>query len=714
MRDLEILAPAGSFEAGIAAFRGGADAVYLGLSDFSARKSAKNFSRDELLAIKKEAVEHKKKIYVTLNTLVKESELKAVLDVAAFLEEIETDGVILQDLGLASAIKKLFPALPLHASTQMAVHTADGVRFLKKSGFSRVVLSREVPLDKIAVIKESVPDMELEVFVHGALCYSFSGLCLASGMLLNRSGNRGMCAQICRSFYETEEGREGYFFSCNDLMLKDHIDELAAAGVVSLKIEGRMKDPEYVFYTSALYHAAVKHDETIGPLKNSKISFARESTEGYLRNFNGDRLVSSDFPGHRGVKTGNCEKRAGRRFLLRTKYALGLHDGILFFKNNNRREPYIFSIEEITATSGKILKTVGAGERIWLRGAHVPEINDEIFLVSSRFLDLKKINPAAFKPWKKSIDIEVVRDGDDKVRLKSGDFSFEVSELPIEKSEHQSNFINNLSENLKNSGDSLYTLNALSCDATCEYIFLNPSLTKKIRKDFYAAYAEHRDKGRNEKINAELSCVSPESDDNMLTPPDVFKRRELFNPDGEVPFFMNCDDFSLLKKIGGYSVIPLLPLMKRDDGYLNRIRTYVIENRSEKFLIGLSNIGQFEFAQSLRTRENVLFFADFPLYIANSKTLDFLKKLLGAKLLFGYSWIEDKDGDSFQNGSVIKISDSFNPPLFISAGCFERSNGLKKCEICKGTKSIRTLRNMDRTFKVISKDCVSFMFKKSN
>ena len=201
MQDLEILAPAGSFEAGIAAFRGGADAVYLGLSDFSARKSAKNFSRDDLLALKKEAVGQKKKIYVTLNTLVKDSELNAVLDAASFLDEIETDGVILQDLGLASTIKKLFPSLPLHASTQMAVHTADGVKFLKRLGFTRVVLSREVPLKKIAEIKKAVPDMELEVFVHGALCYSFSGLCLASGMLLNRSGNRGMCAQICRSFY---------------------------------------------------------------------------------------------------------------------------------------------------------------------------------------------------------------------------------------------------------------------------------------------------------------------------------------------------------------------------------------------------------------------------------------------------------------------------------------------------------------------------------
>ena len=713
MQNLEILAPAGSFEAGIAAFRGGADAVYLGLNDFSARKSAKNFSRDDLLAIKKEASEQKKKIYVTLNTLVKESELKAVLEAAAFLNEVEIDGVILQDLGLASTLKKLFPALPLHASTQMAVHTADGVKFLKKLGFSRVVLSREVPLKKISEIKKSVPDMELEVFVHGALCYSFSGLCLASGMLLDRSGNRGMCAQICRSYYESENGSAGYFFSCNDLILKDHVDELAAAGVDSFKIEGRMKDPEYVFYTSALYHAAVRHDDTIEALKNSKISFARESTEGYLHNFNGDKLVSNDFPGHRGVKTGICEKRAGRRFLLRTKYALGLHDGILFFKNNNKKEPYIFSIEEIAATSGKILKTVRAGERVWLGGAHIPEINDEIFIVSSRFLDLKKINPASFKPWKKGIDIKITREND-KIRLQSGDFCFEVSGLPIDKSEHQSNFIANLSENLKNSGDSLYTLDRLSFDGTCEYIFLNPSVTKKLRKDFYTAYAEYTAKKRAEKINAELSesCLDPCN--NKLKSLDIFKNRELFNPDGEIPFLMNGDDFSLLKKVGGYSVVPLLPLMKRDVEYLKKIQTYVTGNRSEKFLIGLSNIGQLEFAQRLLSQENVIFFADFPLYIANSKTLEFLKKLLGDKLLFGYHWIENRDEDSFGNGFLLKVSDTFDPPLFISAGCFERSNELKKCELCRGGKSIRILKNSDRTFKVVSKECISFMFKKTN
>ena len=205
--DVEILAPAGSFEAAVAAFEGGADAVYLGLSDFSARKAAKNFSKEELRSLKTLAESKGKKIFAALNTVIKEDETGSALDAARFLSDISADAVILQDIGFATLLKKLFPTLTLHASTQMAVHTVEGVKFLKSQGFSRVVLSREVPLDLITKIKKEVPDMELEVFVHGALCYSFSGLCLASGMVLGRSGNRGMCAQLCRRYYETEDGK---------------------------------------------------------------------------------------------------------------------------------------------------------------------------------------------------------------------------------------------------------------------------------------------------------------------------------------------------------------------------------------------------------------------------------------------------------------------------------------------------------------------------
>ena len=421
---VEILAPAGSFEAAVAAFEGGADAVYLGLSDFSARKVAKNFSREELRSLKTLAESRGKKIFAALNTVIREDEIESALDAARFLSDISVDAVILQDIGLASILKKLFPALPLHASTQMAVHTVEGVKFLKSQGFSRVVLSREVPLEHISKIKKEVPDMELEVFVHGALCYSFSGLCLASGMVLGRSGNRGMCAQLCRSYYETEDGKRGHFFSCNDLEYKDYVQQLRFAGVDSFKIEGRMKSPEYVFHTSALYRAMLERSDYFEALKNSKVCFARKATLGYLKNFSGENLISSKYPGHRGVKIGVCEKRLKDRFFIKTKYSLGIRDGILFFKNNDETQPFNCSVEEISSVSGKNLKIVGESSRVYVKTAELPEVGDEIFLVSSRTLERKKVNPESFPQWKKALRLEVSLVGN-KIKIKSGDFFYE-------------------------------------------------------------------------------------------------------------------------------------------------------------------------------------------------------------------------------------------------------------------------------------------------
>ena len=703
--NVEILAPAGSFEAAVAAFEGGADAVYLGLSDFSARKAAKNFSKEELRSLKTLAEKQGKKIFAALNTVIKSSEIESALDAARFLSDISVDAVILQDIGFATLLKKLFPALPLHASTQMAVHTVEGVKFLKTLGFSRVVLSREVPLDLIAKIKKEVPDMELEVFVHGALCYSFSGLCLASGMVLGRSGNRGMCAQLCRSYYETEDGVKGHFFSCNDLEYKDYVQQLKFAGVDSFKIEGRMKSPEYVFHTSALYRAMLERSDYFEALKNSRICFARKATTGYLKNFSGENLISSKYPGHRGVKIGVCEKRLKDRFFIKTKYSLGIRDGLLFFKNNDETQPCNCSVEEISSASGKNLKIVGDSSRVYIKTAELPEVGDEIFLVSSRTLERKKVNPGSFQMIKKSIPLEVSLRGKN-LEIKSGNFLYVSEEISAESSENQNNFKDKFAEILKNSGESFYFSDKVSFDKSCEFIFIQPALMKKIRNDFYIRYKDFADAGY-EKRKAEIlsSFVLPESADV----PKIFCERALMNPDGEIPFFMPADSENMLKTVGEFLTIPLLPLMKESEKYLNKINEIISRNRDKKILVGLSNFGHLNFALEHLKDDNLFFFIDFSLYIANEFSYSFFKNLLGEKLLFGYSWIEEKGEIPALPPEVIAVS-GFNPPLFVSAGCFERSNGFKKCADCKGSKSEHFLKNCGRKFKVISKNCVTFMF----
>lgn len=241
---IEILAPAGSFESLVAAVRSGADAVYLGAKDFSARASAQNFSLEEL----KEAVSYchirGANAYLTVNTLMTDTELQSAVDLVCNAYLAGIDAVIVQDIGLASILRKELPELRLHGSTQMSVHTPSGAKALYEMGFSRVVLSRELSLKEIKEIRESCP-IELEAFVHGALCMSVSGQCYFSAMLGSRSGNRGMCAQPCRLPFKLRNGSD-HALSLKDNSLVEYINELEKIGVSSAKIEGRMKRPEYV------------------------------------------------------------------------------------------------------------------------------------------------------------------------------------------------------------------------------------------------------------------------------------------------------------------------------------------------------------------------------------------------------------------------------------------------------------------------------------
>ena len=284
---LEVLAPAGSTESLIAAVRCGAAAVYLGLSDFNARRAAHNFTEDELAEAVAYCHARGVKVHLALNTLVRDDELADALRVAETACRLGVDALIVQDLGLARCIRAAAPTMPLHASTQLSCHTPAGVDFLREAGFSRVVLSREMSREEIAACAGR--GVELEVFVHGALCMSVSGQCYFSAMLGRRSGNRGACAQTCRLPFAPADKNakpcspDAAALSLKDNCLVDYIADLESLGVTSLKIEGRMKRPEYVAAASAVYSAAAR-GETVDPntLDSLKKVFSRTGfTDGY-------------------------------------------------------------------------------------------------------------------------------------------------------------------------------------------------------------------------------------------------------------------------------------------------------------------------------------------------------------------------------------------------------------------------------------------------
>ena len=280
---MELLAPAGSMEAVTAAVQNGADAVYFGYGDFNARRGARNFTREEAAAAVAYCHLRGCKVNLTLNTLLTDRELPAAAEVAAHASDIGVDAVIVQDLGVARMLRQSVPDLPIHGSTQMTVHSLDGVKLCADLGMTRVVLGRELSRDQIAYICQNAP-IEIEVFGHGALCMCWSGQCFFSSVIGGRSGNRGMCAQPCRLNYGWNGRADEYPLSLKDLSLAGHLKALEHMGVACLKLEGRMKRPEYVAIVTGIYARALREDREPTPeeIDTLKQAFSRQGfTDGY-------------------------------------------------------------------------------------------------------------------------------------------------------------------------------------------------------------------------------------------------------------------------------------------------------------------------------------------------------------------------------------------------------------------------------------------------
>ena len=289
---LELLAPAGSMEAVAAAIQNGADAVYLGYGDFNARRNAKNFSREEFAAAVSYCHVRGAKVYLTLNTLLTDRELPQAAEFAAEASALGADAVLVQDMGVLRMVRQVAPDLPIHASTQMTVHNLDGVKMVADLGMTRAVLSRELSRDQIEYICQNAP-IEIEVFAHGALCMCYSGQCFLSSIIGGRSGNRGLCAQPCRLKYGWGDKADSYPLSLKDLSLAGHLRELRKMGVKCVKLEGRMKRPEYVAVVTGIYSRAIHEDRepTAEEVEQLQAAFSRQGfTQGYYLDQQGSHM----------------------------------------------------------------------------------------------------------------------------------------------------------------------------------------------------------------------------------------------------------------------------------------------------------------------------------------------------------------------------------------------------------------------------------------
>ena len=454
--NIELLSPAGDLECARAAIQNGADAIYLGVSSFSARASAKNFTLEELKEVINYAHIRNVKVHLALNTLIKNNEFSEALSLAEKAYEYGIDAILVQDLGLATILVNSFPKLPIHASTQMSIHSLEGVRALEKQGIKRVVLARELSIHEIEYICRN-SNIEIETFIHGALCISYSGQCLFSSMVGGRSANRGKCAQACRLPYQLLQGDRtidnGYLLSPRDLCGLDFLPDLIEAGVSSLKIEGRLKSPEYVATVTRIYRKYIdlynSGEEYKIDIKDKK-DLLQVFNRGNFSNGHLDReanldLVYKEKQNNMGIYIGNVANYNSKKghVSLNLNDTLAIGDSITFENEETkyRVSELMYQNENIQRATDNQMVTIGR-----MKGNIAP--GDKIFKIASKELtenamltysgkELKKIKLKCKISIKKNKEIEVfVKPDREYEHYKNVSVNIKSNIIPIE-SENQ-------------------------------------------------------------------------------------------------------------------------------------------------------------------------------------------------------------------------------------------------------------------------------------
>lgn len=489
MNKVELLAPAGNFNCLVSAINNGADAVYLGGKNFSARAFANNFDSNEIIEAINYAHLRNVKVYVTLNTLLNESEFNNAIKLVDFYYQNNVDALLIQDLGLYYYIKNKYPDFDLHSSTQMHVHNIDGIKNAKELGFSRVVIARESDID---FIKEACKqNIGIETFVHGAICVSYSGQCLMSSATKNRSANKGMCAQCCRLRYELYdsvkkiETNTNYLLSPKDLCLINDIPKLIDAGVKSFKIEGRLKSPAYVGYVTGLYRKAIdnyydgiQYKITDEELNNLKVLFNRNFTNDYL--YKKDDIFGQKTPNHLGIEIGETINYSNNNLYIKLYSPLNQFDGIrindfgcivnMLYKDgllvSGGKKGDIVSIKTDNNYFGKVYKTLDYTLENTIMNTPNKKLPINIYVAA-------KIN--------KQIEVS----------LSCDDVSFKyISKVFPQKAKNKPLNYDSFYKQFSKLNDTIYYLNDFQVDI--DDVFLQISLLNEIRRDSIIEFNKYR------------------------------------------------------------------------------------------------------------------------------------------------------------------------------------------------------------------------------
>lgn len=734
----EVLAPGGSLDHALWALEGGADAVYVGFQKFSARSHANNLSLDDISALTAVARSKGAHVYCAVNTILGADEVADAVGLAWELHWRGVEALIVQDLGLAAALKHHGPPLDLHASTQAAVHNPGGVAALKQMRFRRVVLARELMMSEIARVVDSDPGMEYEVFVHGALCYAVSGNCMASGLMLGRSANRGDCGQVCRTKFELdylipgphrresphEEGVEGEihappgettwktgtlgaFASMNDLELGSRIRDLRALGVLSFKIEGRMKPPAYSYNTARAYKLFLeggRDDEARGHLDEARLQYGRLPSAGWFDGHKAGAQTNPAWAGTLGMPLGTIEAASphplvatGSRVAAFRSLAKG--DGIMIL-GTSPGQVFRGALDGPAKLAGAKAELVLAarptfdprGGSVWLISRHDGK------------LPVKK----AGRPWRHPVDTQVTLEAG-QVTLATGAFGGVTLTAPWTSEPARGD--RGVEDSLKDvltASDSRFTLGHLALENRAGPLFVAPKALKELRRQWYALVEQSAQAFAEQARAAVLSFRAEGS------PPPA---RKPLSPQGRVHqllgFVVDWSGLRLadLSPTPWGLALPLAPFTPAEDNYFARLRDFVAQaaqDPSVRLFLGLNNPGHLTWLRRLRDEGFVLphWFADWGFHTANPWTK---VQLDGAApgLAFCLGWLEAPQA----------AETSFQPPLFTSRACMLRNSfadtgvpqARPRCpDGCAGHFSAR-LTQGKKGFRVEARDCINYL-----
>jgi putative protease len=705
----EVLAPGGSLDHALWALEGGANAVYVGFQKFSARSHADNLTLDDMSALTSVARSKGARVFCAVNIILDPSEIAEAVALSWQLHFRGVDALIVQDLGLALALTRHGPPLDLHASTQAAVHNPGGVQALKAMGFCRVVLARELTMAEIAEIVASDPDMEYEVFVHGALCYAVSGNCMASGMMIGRSANRGDCGQICRTKFELDylipgprrrespheeglpegihappgeetwkHGNLGAFASMNDLESGARIRELRSVGVRSFKIEGRMKPPAYSYNTAKAYRAFLdgRDDEGWACLDEARVRYGRLPSAGW---FDGHKALSQTNPGWAGTLgmplgeiVGGSERTVHLATQSRDKVFQGLSrgDGVLL----------------LGRTPGQVFRGALDGPASVKGGQAEVSLADKIgfdprqgtlWLVSRH--DGKLPVKRTGKTWRHPVPLTIVlenAEGDER----SARLTLETSALggislsqilPSELAQGDRGIEASL-DSIFRASDSPFGLGELVIDNHAGPLFVQPRLLKELRRAWYALVEQKA----AAFVASVPSAVKTAAALLAAAHPQV----------GRAPARASLSPLVGVNKLTGFITeweslrgdqlavtpwglaLPLAPFTPNEESYFGRLRDFLVRLKDEgggPVFPGLSNPCHLTWMRRLRDEGLALdaWFADWGFHTANAWTPAQLDASLPG-LAFAVHWVEDEKTEDH----------SYFPPLFTSRACMLRNS----------------------------------------